>query len=68
MKDVLVRCHKKTAVQVCTLTVMHCRLVSICTHNYDPLVLLFGIRLSVSSIPTCRESTFVTLIDVYFAG
>ncbi len=23
MKDVLARCHKKTAVQVCTLTIMH---------------------------------------------
>jgi hypothetical protein len=26
MKDVFARCHKKTAVQVCTLTIMHCRL------------------------------------------
>jgi hypothetical protein len=24
MKDVLTRCHKKTDVQVCTLTIMHC--------------------------------------------
>jgi hypothetical protein len=24
MKDVLARCHKKTDVQVCTLTIMHC--------------------------------------------
>ncbi len=23
MKDVFARCHKKTAVQVCTLTIMH---------------------------------------------
>ncbi len=37
MKDILARCHKKTAVQVCTLTVMHCRLVSTCIHNYDCL-------------------------------
>ncbi len=42
MKDVLVRCHKKTVVQVCTLTIMHCRLVSTCTHDYDSLVRLFG--------------------------
>jgi hypothetical protein len=56
MKDVLARCHKKTFVQVCTLTVMHCHLVSTCTHDYDPLVRLFGIRLSVSATPACRES------------
>jgi hypothetical protein len=56
MKDVLARCHKKTAVQVCTLTIMHCRLVSTCTHDYDPLVRLFSIRFSVSAIPACGES------------
>ncbi len=32
MKDVLARCHKKTAVQVCTLTILHCHLVSSCIH------------------------------------
>jgi hypothetical protein len=32
MKDVFVRCHKKTAVQVCTLTIMHCCLVAANTH------------------------------------
>jgi hypothetical protein len=37
MKDILARCHKKTAVQVCTLTIMRCRLVSTCIHNYDCL-------------------------------
>ncbi len=56
MKDVLKRCHKKTAVQVCTLTIMHCRLVSTCIHDYDSLVRLFSIQLSVSVIPACRES------------
>jgi hypothetical protein len=56
MKDVLGRCHKNTDVQVCTLTIMHCCLVSICTHDYDPLVRLFSIRLSVSAIHACGES------------
>jgi hypothetical protein len=32
MKDELARCHKKTAVQVCTLTVMHYRLISVRIH------------------------------------
>jgi uncharacterized membrane protein len=29
MKDVFVRCHKKTAVPVCTLTILHCCLVTV---------------------------------------
>ncbi len=37
MKDVLARCHKKTAIQVCTLIIIHCHLVSICIHDYDCL-------------------------------
>jgi hypothetical protein len=55
MKDVLARCHKKTAVHVCTLTIMCCRLVSTCSHNYD-LVRLFDIQLSVPIIFAYRES------------
>ncbi len=38
MKDVFARCLKKTAVQVCTLTIMHCRLESTCIHVHDLLV------------------------------
>ncbi len=38
MKDVLARCHKKTAVQGCTLTIIHCRLLSTCIHKYDCLI------------------------------
>ncbi len=32
MKDVFARCHKKTAVQVSTLTIMHCCLITVNTH------------------------------------
>jgi hypothetical protein len=56
MKDILARCHKKTAVQVCTLTILHCCLVSTCIHVYDSLIRLFSIRLFASAIPARRES------------
>jgi hypothetical protein len=55
MKDIFARCHKKTDVQVCTLTIMHCRLMSVRIHVYDPLVLLSSIRLSILAIPACTE-------------
>ncbi len=32
MKDVFARCYEKTAVQVCTLTIMHCCLITVNTH------------------------------------
>ncbi len=32
MKDVFVRCHEKTAVQVCTLTIMNYCLATVNTH------------------------------------
>jgi hypothetical protein len=32
MKDVFTRCHKKTTVQVCTLTIVHCCLVTVNIH------------------------------------
>ncbi len=35
MKDVFTRCHKKTAVQVCTLTIMHYCLVTV---NTDAMI------------------------------
>jgi hypothetical protein len=35
MKDVFARCHKKTAVQVCTLTIMHYCLVTV---NIDAMI------------------------------
>jgi hypothetical protein len=56
MKDVIARCHEKTAVQVCTLAIIYCCLVSTCIHVYDSLVRLFSSRLSASAIPACRES------------
>jgi hypothetical protein len=49
MKDEFSRCHEKTAVQVCTLTIMHYCLVTVNTHaliayataDIDNLVLAF---------------------------
>jgi hypothetical protein len=35
MKDVFARCHEKTAVQACTLTIMHCCLVTV---NTDAMI------------------------------
>jgi hypothetical protein len=32
MKDVFTRCHEKTTVQVCTLTIMHCCFVTVNIH------------------------------------
>jgi hypothetical protein len=40
---------------LCTLTIMHCRLVSVRIHNYDLPVLLSSTRLSIFAIPACAE-------------
>ncbi len=65
MKDVLARCHKKTAVQVCTLTIMHCHLVSTCIHDYD---CLFDYSVfDYLSLPFLHVKNMIrTLTDVYF--
>jgi hypothetical protein len=55
MKDVFARCHKKTAVQICTLTIMHCCLISVRINVYDLLVLPSSIQLSIIPIPACTE-------------
>jgi hypothetical protein len=41
MKDVLARCHKKTDVQVCTLTIMHCCPVTVNIHAIATFVANF---------------------------
>jgi hypothetical protein len=57
MKDVFARRLKKTAVQVCTLTIMHCRLVSTCIHVHDSLCLSIQYSVSVFTIPASRSDS-----------
>jgi hypothetical protein len=54
IKDVFPRCLKKSAVQVCTLTIMHCRPYLHVLTYYDSLCSIFSIRLSVA-IPVSRR-------------
>ncbi len=66
MKDAFARCHKKTAVQVCTLTIMHSCLISVGINVYDPLVLPSSIQLSIIPILCVYRICIITVICVYF--
>jgi hypothetical protein len=60
MKDVLARCHKKTDVQVCTVTIMHCCPVT---------VKIRAIPFYNQQLPSlCTyKSVTVILTDAYFS-
>jgi hypothetical protein len=65
IKDVFARCQEKTAVQVCTLIIMHCCLVianihvMICT-CYHPALAIYPCH------PCMYRIGFITLTGVYF--
>jgi hypothetical protein len=48
MKDVLARCHKKTDVQVCTLTIMHCFSVTVNTRAIATYATFLRSEISIS--------------------
>jgi hypothetical protein len=57
MKDALARCHKKTAIQVCTLTIIHCRLVSV--HIHVMTCLYFYPALGYLSLPLLHVQNLI---------
>ncbi len=64
MKDIFARCHEKTAVQVCTLTIMHCCLVTVISHAMIACVTIWC-QLPILAVPVCTE-LITTLRGVYF--
>jgi hypothetical protein len=64
MKDIFARCQEKTAVQVCTLTIMHCCLVTVISHAMIACVTIWC-QLPILAVPVCTELT-TTLMGVYF--
>ncbi len=48
MKDVLARCHKKTDVQVCTLTNMHCCPVTVNIRAIATYAIFLELAISIS--------------------
>ncbi len=50
MKDVLVRCHKKTDVQVCTLTIMHCCPVTVNIRAIATYAIFLQLATSISML------------------
>jgi hypothetical protein len=66
MKDILARCHKKTDVQVCTLTIMHCCPVTVNIRAIATYATFLQSAISISTVCMYKNVT-VTLTDVYFS-
>jgi hypothetical protein len=64
IKDILVRCHKKTDVQVCTLTIMHCCPVTV---NIRSIATYATFLLLATSISMQYKGVTVTLTVDYFS-
>jgi hypothetical protein len=63
MKDVFARCHEKTDVQVCTLTIVHCCPVAVNIRAIVTYAIFYNRQFSSLCM---YESVTVTLTDVYF--
>ncbi len=64
VKDVLMRYHKKTDVQVCTLTIIHCCPITVNIRVIATYATF--LRTEISSLYMYKCMT-VTLTDVYFS-